>query len=429
MTDYISSIEQIKPATELKFPSNSAFGKYRTLLGHGVSHPAKMSVELCEYLIEHYSEKGSTVIDPFAGAGTTLIVGALLGRNTIGVELEPHFVKFIETAKEKLSVTLGEHGSVEIHQGDSRNLLKIISSADSVITSPPYSSELVDHRKILNSTHLSHPHLDVLKDKYEIAENIANLKHGSIDSVITSPPYAETMSESRHASPNTKSSEWIRNQRRLTEHPESEGQIGSLKLGDISTVITSPPYEDSQVGGGDVEAREKRLIKAGYEPKDFFGGKARNSGLKHYDTAITSPPYEGMNQQDIAKENYGSKVSGGLKRNIPHTQPYSNDFNNQIGNMKRESYLEAVFRVYQETYTLLKEGGVACVVVKPFQRAGKIVDLPLQTWQLLEKCGFQLEEVLKMRLNSLSFWRILQYRKNKDTPQLWHEYALIVRKS
>lgn len=40
---------------------------------------------------------GDTVLDPFAGTGTTLVVAYQLGRNSIGVEIDPEYIKIIES--------------------------------------------------------------------------------------------------------------------------------------------------------------------------------------------------------------------------------------------------------------------------------------------------------------------------------------------
>ena len=54
--------------------------------------------------------------------------------------------------------------------------------------------------------------------------------------------------------------------------------------------ITSPPYGDTSLHGGDVEQRRKRMIEAGYDPKTILGGNARSGEWKGY-SAIVSPPY------------------------------------------------------------------------------------------------------------------------------------------
>lgn len=45
-------------------------------------------------MMRRYTKKGDWVLDTFAGSGTTLIEGQRLGRNTIGVELQPQMVEY-----------------------------------------------------------------------------------------------------------------------------------------------------------------------------------------------------------------------------------------------------------------------------------------------------------------------------------------------
>lgn len=55
------------------------------------SHPAPFPIELAERLIRMFSFAGDTVLDPFLGTGTTSIAAARCGRNSIGVEIDPHY--------------------------------------------------------------------------------------------------------------------------------------------------------------------------------------------------------------------------------------------------------------------------------------------------------------------------------------------------
>ncbi|MBR0369723.1 MAG: site-specific DNA-methyltransferase [Methanobrevibacter sp.] len=51
--------------------------------------------ELAYRLINMYSVKGDTVLDPFLGTGTTIIASIASGRNSIGYEIDPNFKDFI----------------------------------------------------------------------------------------------------------------------------------------------------------------------------------------------------------------------------------------------------------------------------------------------------------------------------------------------
>jgi site-specific DNA-methyltransferase (adenine-specific) len=62
-------------------------------------HPAPYPVELAERLVRLFSFVGDTVLDPFAGTGTTSVAAINAGRNSIANELEP---KYLALAKERL---------------------------------------------------------------------------------------------------------------------------------------------------------------------------------------------------------------------------------------------------------------------------------------------------------------------------------------
>jgi modification methylase len=57
-------------------------------------HPAPFPIELAERLIRMFSFVGDTVLDPFLGTGTTTLAAAKTGRNSIGVEIDPHYFDF-----------------------------------------------------------------------------------------------------------------------------------------------------------------------------------------------------------------------------------------------------------------------------------------------------------------------------------------------
>ena len=60
------------------------------------AHFATMPPDLVEPCILAGCPEGGTVLDPFAGSGTTLAVAAELGRNAIGCELNPEYIALAE---------------------------------------------------------------------------------------------------------------------------------------------------------------------------------------------------------------------------------------------------------------------------------------------------------------------------------------------
>ncbi|MBV8206820.1 MAG: site-specific DNA-methyltransferase [Acidobacteria bacterium] len=55
------------------------------------AHPAPFPLALAERLVRMFSFVGDTVLDPFMGTGTTSVAAALTGRNSIGIEVDPHY--------------------------------------------------------------------------------------------------------------------------------------------------------------------------------------------------------------------------------------------------------------------------------------------------------------------------------------------------
>lgn len=55
-------------------------------------HPAPYPVEIPRRLIRMFSFVGDTVVDPFAGTGTTAVAAMELGRSSVSVELDPGYV-------------------------------------------------------------------------------------------------------------------------------------------------------------------------------------------------------------------------------------------------------------------------------------------------------------------------------------------------
>lgn len=68
-------------------------------------HIAMFPEELPKRLIKMFSFVGDNVLDPFLGSGTTSLAARNLGRNSVGYEMNPEFIPFIER-------------KLEIEQGD-----------------------------------------------------------------------------------------------------------------------------------------------------------------------------------------------------------------------------------------------------------------------------------------------------------------------
>lgn len=76
------------------------------------NHPAPYPKELAERLVRMFSFVGDTILDPFMGTGTTNAAAAAWGRNSVGVEVDPHYCETAKRRVERATSTLFSHAEV-----------------------------------------------------------------------------------------------------------------------------------------------------------------------------------------------------------------------------------------------------------------------------------------------------------------------------
>ena len=441
MTEYKSELETLAPCKELLFNGTPGFGRYASLLSHSVAHPAKMNTRLTEFLILELTKAGEIVLDPMSGTAQTGLIASINSRDAVCVELETKFHNWQLEAKKKLEAyqTFTAKGSLSCIQGDARKLSELLrGNADAIVTSPPYSDmkkgkldaeDWANRMEKFGSTPDSRRERHIpgrLKGAQSMSEgysespdNIGNLPMGEITAIITSPPYGKDVVPHTSLRPGD-----IQEVRGYSDNPKN---IGNLP---IDAIITSPPYSEGighKAGENASHEHEARLVmQEKYTNQMVSEGNIATLKLGEIDAVITSPPYE-KTVKDHGKSDRANKIN--IEKNNTSSFSYNADNPDNIGNKAKETYLEAMLEVYSEMFKVLKTNGVAAVIVKPFIRNRMVVDLPYQTWLLMQKCGFQLTKIYKQRLDQQSFWRVLYMKKNPEVPQIWHEWVLVCVKS
>ncbi|MDD2539555.1 MAG: DNA methyltransferase [Desulfuromonadaceae bacterium] len=106
------------------------------------AHPAPFMVRDIEKLVGLFTKKGMTVLDPFAGSGTTLLAANNLGRHAIGIDLN---TEYKQLADDRLKAK--DLSDYQYLIGDSYEMLDQIKSIDYLVTSPPYHNILRNSSK------------------------------------------------------------------------------------------------------------------------------------------------------------------------------------------------------------------------------------------------------------------------------------------
>jgi DNA modification methylase len=110
--------------------------------GNWATHDAKYRGNWSPFIprnvLLRYSAEGDTVLDQFAGGGTTLVEARLLNRDSIGLDINPEALRRCQV---KTDFEYPNAGKVRLIGGDARNLdFAPDSSIDCICTHPPYAN-------------------------------------------------------------------------------------------------------------------------------------------------------------------------------------------------------------------------------------------------------------------------------------------------
>jgi site-specific DNA-methyltransferase (adenine-specific) len=90
-------------------------------------HSAAFPIELPEWFIKLFTQPGDLVLDPFIGSGTTAVATVQLGRNYLGIDINPEYIELTNSRlseKQMLIPQLAEEKekySIEIPQKESQS--------------------------------------------------------------------------------------------------------------------------------------------------------------------------------------------------------------------------------------------------------------------------------------------------------------------
>lgn len=126
------------------------------------NHPTQKPEGIIERLVLSSSDIGDTVLDPFAGSGTTLRVCQQLDRKSIGFELNPEYVQIIE---ERLSKPFNGFDSLDQRMKRIPNDLRKIEIRDEYLSNH-VNWFLKNHENEIDAFN------SAVKEKYNIELNL-----------------------------------------------------------------------------------------------------------------------------------------------------------------------------------------------------------------------------------------------------------------
>jgi DNA modification methylase len=106
-------------------------------------HPAPYPMELAERLVRMFSFVGDTVLDPFMGTATTNLAAAKWGRNSIGVEVDPHYFEMAHRRLDQESPKLFSTWAIQLHDNKSGQTPHTVTQK----IAPPYRAKPIKGAK------------------------------------------------------------------------------------------------------------------------------------------------------------------------------------------------------------------------------------------------------------------------------------------
>jgi DNA modification methylase len=150
-------------------------------------HPAMYPIALPAHFINLLTHKGELVLDPFVGAGSTLVAAQDLERNAIGFDLQE---KYIELCKSRLTQTRLNSVVKQIPiLDDAKNISKYLDNETVAlsITSPPYPEFLTHKRKnkSIRGDLRGNEHFDTIQQYSNDPRDLGLMDHKKYEKTLT----------------------------------------------------------------------------------------------------------------------------------------------------------------------------------------------------------------------------------------------------
>ena len=249
-----------------KFRENYSSDMSSSYLTHGFhSYTAKFIPHIPRYFIEKYTHEGEIVLDPFAGSGTTLLEANLLGRHSLGIDINP------------LAVIIGKAKTTPIKkqkldQAQEKLFKQLSKSFKSEIPDFPNIKYWFDENSIKELSKIKNA-INELYENDEIDKSVKTFFDVCFSSIIRKSSFADPFNPKTYCSPRM---------RKLKEEGHKFNPIQYFKNSVIRNSKQVSMLNDSLKG---------KKVKTYFIPTNNTLDIKLPSWSKKVDLIVTSPPY------------------------------------------------------------------------------------------------------------------------------------------
>jgi len=396
-------------------------------LTHGIhSYTAKLIPHIPHYFIEKYTKRGDVIFDHFCGSGTTLLEARLLGRNAIGIDINPLATLIsevkttpLDTDELNLAIRLVKE---KVRNGYGRIIVKFpninywfCKKAQNELSKIKFNVENLNGRfneninkflltcfsSIIRKSSYADPRMAKTYKSKRVIEKIEN---GWTPTPIQ---YFEKVLDKNLERIKSVSEHLNRNNNYVKvfqgDARETSSILNQNRIKKVDFIITSPPYINAQ---------------------DYF----RSYKLELWWLGLATPEeVRYLNKQAIGTEN----ISGSNYNSIPKSENrLLNPILNKIWKINKKksyiiyNYFENMERVVKESYKALKIGGHFCLITGN----NTICGIQIPTYKILiyiaENTGFKLVEIFRDEIRN----RSLPPDRNHQGGIIKEEWITVFRK-
>jgi len=158
------------------------------------NYPTKIRPIVVAKIVERFSKKGDTILDPFCGSGTVAVEAKLQGRNSINYDINPVAVELTKIKLDKLDKIEMQKAIMELIEETKKDLQRSKSRTEKIYIEKEIKNLKIRLKKIKegNPDILNTTHIVEIRDARKL-----DLLDESIDAIITDIPYANMIPYSK----------------------------------------------------------------------------------------------------------------------------------------------------------------------------------------------------------------------------------------